>query len=279
MYVINVIMTMSEKLQPNIESGPERGNNITLDFIFARHGEKESEGEESVLTKKGHEQATELGRSVFINVPKDGFKLYHSSKVRTKQTAEDLIESLMEEMPLPQTQTEKINKLKEKGLNVRIPRPQKWLGTGELNEESLKIFGGSLGFIVMKEENIPQDITSPRELASPIAKHVMRLVEASSKLPSDTEVAFVNVTHLPTLLAFLKNTIGQVVEQNPINPEGKNFAEKIGGPIDPAEHITLKMHRENPDDYNIIIQIRGKEFPINTEILKSLAVYKRNIAK
>ena len=59
----------------------------------------------------------------------------------------------------------------------------------------------------------------------------------------------------------------------------ENFVEKIGGPINPAEQIILKVHRDNPENFGIIIQLRGKEFSIDPENLKSLANYQREEVK
>ncbi len=260
-----------EKLQPEIEQSLECGNNVNLNFIFARHGEKSGEGKESILTEKGQEQAAELGR--LIETPEDGVKVYYSDKIRAQQTAE----ILMNEIAISQAQTKKIEELKREGFkSARIHRQEKLLGTGVLDEKLIKTrFGGIAKFIETDEQDIPQDITSPRELASAIAKLIMRYMRVSPRLPSDTEVTLVNITHLPTLMSFLKNTIGQEIEQNPINPKGENFVEKIGGPINPAERITLKVHRENPENLKITIQLRGKEFPIDLETLKSLADYQR----
>lgn len=260
-----------EKIQSEIERSPERGNNITLNFVFARHTEKSSEGEESILSEKGREQATELGH--VIKTPKDGIKVYYSDKIRAQQTAE----ILMNEIEVPQAQTEKIEELKEKEFkSARIHRQEKLLNTGILDEELVKTqFGGSAKFIEMNEETIPQNITSPRELASAVAKHIMRFVNASSRLPSNVEGTLINITHLPTLLSFLKNTIGENINQNPINSEGGNFVEKIGGPINPAEQINLKIHRNNPGSCEIAVQLRDKEFSIDPETLKSLATYQR----
>jgi hypothetical protein len=260
-----------EKFQPEIEQSPERGNNITLNFVFARHGEKSGEGEESILTEKGREQATELGH--LIETPKDGVKIYYSDKTRAQQTAE----ILMNEIEVPQTQTEKVEELKEKGFkSARIHRQEKLLGTEILDEELVKTqFGGSAKFIEMNEETIPQNVTSPRELASAVAKHIIRFVNASSRLPSNVEGTLINITHLPTLLSFLKNTIGENINQNPINSKGGNFVEKTGGPINPAEQIRLKVHRNNPESFEITIQLRDREFSIDPETLKSLATYQR----
>jgi len=187
----------------------------------------------------------------------------------------------MNEIIIPQTQGEKIEELKKKGFkSARIHRKEKLLNTGSLDEELIKTkFGESAKFIEMNEEEIPLNITSPRELASAIAKHIMHFIEVSSKLPSNIEGTLVNITHLPTLLSFLKNAIGKSVDQNPINPEGENFVEKIGGPINIAEHINIKIYRENPENFRIIVQLRNKEFSIDPEDLKLLATYQRTEIK
>jgi len=260
-----------EKFESKIEQSPERGNNVTLNFVFARHGEKSSEGEESTLTEGGQEQAVELSR--LIETPKGGVKVYYSDKIRAHQTAE----ILMNEVNVPQKQAEKIEELEQKGFRgVRIHRQEKLLGTGVLDEKMVKTqFGGSAKFVEMSEEEIPQNVTSPRELASAVAKHIMRFVEVSSRLPSNVEGTLINITHLPTLLSFLKNAIGEDVDKNPINPEGKNFVEKIGGPISPAEQMTLRIYRENKENFKAIIQLRGREFIIDPENLNLLATYER----
>lgn len=260
-----------EKLQPEIKRDSEKGHNITLNFVFARHGEKSGEGEESVLTEKGQKQAAELGQ--LIKVPKDGIKVYYSDKIRNKQTAE----ILMKELALPSAQAVKLEQLKRQGFKgVGIHKQEKLLGVGVLTEEMVKTqFGGSAKFVELDEKDIPQDITSPRELAAAIAKHIIRFIEVGTKLPSNVEGTLVNVTHLPTITAFLKNAIGQEIELNPINPQGKNFVEKIGGPINPTESIILKMHCENPKDCKLTVQLRGKEFFIDFEELKLLAKYQR----
>ncbi len=260
-----------EKSHVEFEQSPEQGHNITLHFVFARHGEPSDTAGGPALTEKGQAQAAELGS--VIETPHDGIKVYYSDKERAQQTAD----ILMDQVAVPKAQSEKIQALTKKGFEgVRIHRKERLLGTGLLNKELIREqFGGSAQFVEKTEEEIPPDITSPRELASAVARHVMRFVDVSATLPSNVEGTIVNITHLPTLLSFLKNTIGDHINQNPINPDGKSFVEKIGGGMDHAEQVALKIYRKDQEDVQLDVQLRGRSFVINLEDLQTLAAYSR----
>lgn len=257
--------------QLNIEQSTEKGYNITLDLILVEHGEKLGEGEKSKLTKLGEKQVAELVKA--MEIPKDGAKIYYSDKIRAQQTSKIIEDNIK----ISEEQDAEIENLKRAGIKgVGISRKEKLIGIKELDEEIIKKqFHGIANYIETPEELVPQGIHSPKELASNIAQHILRSVKMSLKLPSKTEALLINITHQPNLLSFLKNIIGAQIKQEAINPDGKNFVEKIGGRFNPTERMVIKIIRESPDKYDIILVLRGKEFVITPDLLEDLAKYQR----
>ena len=222
----------------------EHGQNVVMRVYFKRHSEYEKETgslspEGKELIKKDAEQLKLSGRGERYRI-----KGYSSKIPRARETVEAIIDEVNSD---------------RKGVNqvsLGLGRPEEDFHFGDLEE-----------FLEGKEGQKDDIKISSKELAARVAERLNLFVWMSDKLKNDSRVDLINVTHLPWILAFLKE-LG-IPELEEINPDGKTFLERVGG-IDYLEGFELIVDRKARKDVSIALKFKDKEVLIPQEKLFGL---------
>lgn len=254
-------------MEQKIFESKENGRNVHIRAKFIRHGEKNSF--DGGLTDKGVENAKEYGRE--FKPLRDGVKGFHSQIKRSKDTLENITQEIDVE--------KKYKSRQRNDLLLNDPDEMLWSEDSlrkykELVNENTGDENAALDWYLSYGEQRPDPNTvSPREVATRLANLVEKYVRMVSKLKNGSSVDFVHVSHSGTIEPFLQQVIGNEIEQNPINPEGKTFLEKMGGMINFLEEFEVDIKTNENDDVAVELTFRGHKFLISPEKLKEIANY------
>jgi hypothetical protein len=241
--LLNKFMLKESKIN-SLESH-EQGENIRIDLVIRRHSKYDKKT--GSLTAEGLALAKEVGQKTKPLSEDDNFviKSVSSDLPRAKETAAEIL----------------------KNINTR----HKDLGVGRTEHLDTNIYLKNLtSFLEDGSEKLADGrIITTKAFAADKAKDIYYVMEMSKKLPKDFKLQIINVTHLPWLLAFLKEAAG--AQLSLINPAGKNFIEKMGGEITFNEGFELKIYRKSQDDdCQISLNFRGQEISISEKKIKEL---------
>lgn len=236
---------MQEIKQPTIEQQENFGCNVEMNIVFDRHAQYDrnsgalSEEGKQTSHKKGEQKTMLEDNGQYI------VKGYSSDYLRTQQTVSETIDSI-------NTEKKGVNRVK-----LELGDPNNDFYIPDINQ-----------FLDKGEVQVDNKIITTLELAKDIAKRLDIFVRMSKKLKNNSKADLINVTHLPWILSFLKEVAGDEISN--INPEGKNFVERIGGTIDFVEGFEVAVKRENKDNVSMILKFRDKEVSIPYSKLQEL---------
>ena len=197
------------------------GRNIFQRDIYFRHGEKLPTGE---LAPAGFEQAKIAGEEMETTLK--GPKVYHSEIKR----AEDFGKTIQEA-----TKSQKAYKARMR-LEIGMTGYskdffKKW---GELTKEK-GANGVMQWWLDFGKEKPDPGTSSPFEIASCFAKHVLTHTKMPERYYSGSKVDMINGTHGSIIEPFIAFALKEQIERDPINPKGKTLFEKMGGAFATAE--------------------------------------------
>jgi len=246
---------MIEKIEPKLEK-KERGENIFQRDIYYRHGEKTPEGE---LAPEGFKQAEEIGEA--LETPEKGPKPYHSEVKRAGDFAKAIQEATKSQ--------------KEYKARTRFE-----LGLSNLSKEFIaewkkktKEEGGITAlewYLSFGKEKPDVDTMSPYEMASRVARNVLTHSKMTERYYNDSKIDLINGSHSPTLDVFIATTLKEEIEKDPINPEGKNITEKMGGRFKTAEQFEVDTTIDNEGKKALEVKFRGKEYDLAKRKLEEM---------
>lgn len=258
---------MKEGVEQKFFESKENGRNVHIRAKFVRHGEKSSF--DGGLTDKGVEDAKEYGRE--FEPLEDGVKGFYSHIKRSKDTLENITQEI---------DTEKKYKSRQRNnLILNDPGEMPWSEDSlnkykELVDENNGDENAALDWYLSHGEQRPDSNTiSPKEAAARLANLVEKYVRMVSRLKNGSSVDFVHVSHSGTIEPFLQQVIGNEIEQNPIDPKGKTFLEKMGGMINFLEEFEVDIKTDENDNVAVELTFRGRNFLISPEKLKEIANY------
>ena len=265
-------MEKFENIQ-NPENQEKYGQNVHVKMLFMRHGEKASEA--GLLSEAGKRKLQEQ----FQNYPQtsDKIKLSTANVGRNIQTLRIIEDSIKDEkLGTSHIDTaygyfsEKLGGITDHQKEVDfsddfVDRLHELIRTGEENDVVQS-------YIDFQDQRPDQDTISPKEMASKIAKRVLVQSKIAKRLYSGSKVDFIQITGSTPFFPLLKELISDEVDVNPVNPEGKNFTEKIGGTWDFGEGVTIEANtNEHGELQPLKVSFRGKEYVVDLDQLTELA--------
>lgn len=107
-------------------------------------------------------------------------------------------------------------------------------------------------------------------MASGVAKNVLTHSKMAERYRTGSKVDMVNGSHSPTLDVFIATALKEQIEKEPINPEGQNLTEKMGGRFKTAEGFEVDTIIDSESKKSLILKFRGKEFPLDENKLEEM---------
>lgn len=233
-----------------IKEQESHGRNIEIRAYFLRHGPKDTET--GRLTEKGAIASEEFGKQFQPSSSGEKYilKAYTSEIGRAKETAEAIVENVNTDR---KGNTKIKLELGEKDEDVRM------------STEALNLPYSEYIKLNRQEEKIGEKTISLHKVAQRVASQIENFIKMSKRFKSDSRVDLINITHLPWLIAFIKESIGQELE-NESNPERK---KEIENRITNLEYLTgfeLVIKRDGDDVY-LLMKINNEEFPLTEEMI------------
>lgn len=255
-----------------LENNEQPGKNVRVRILLMRHGEKASE--EGELTEEGKKRIFEQFQK--YELPKDKVKLSSPNVTRNLQTLH-----IIEKVVGPE-------KLGNSYVDTALGNVPENLGgivyEGETDfserfAERLKSIaiaeGGNVlnQFYIDFESARPDEETlSPQELASKLAKRLLLEAKIAKRLKADSEVDFIHITGSTYLFPLLKEIAEKEISDDPVNAEGNNFVEKLGGELSFGEGIIIEETTDHSGNLSPLrISFRGKEYFIDLKTLQEIA--------
>lgn len=250
-----------EKLT-NSEQKEKYGENVEMNVYLLRHAEKQSDqnlenvvGPEAVLSEKGVENAKEFGKELKMKHPEfKGVKIYHSGIDRAKTTG-DLIAG---ESPTYSTRERDSLILKGK------------ITQDAFNKivEDTKVEGGNEATMIQKlldadETPLDEKSMTSREIGRIVASNILRMVEMSKKLLSDSKVNIVFVSHAGMIEHFLVDLLKK---------ERPDFIKGyLAGGLGYLEGPEFCIKRDDKEKVSIQVKFRDETFSVSEDELKTLS--------
>lgn len=247
---------MNERLVSVYETKEQEpyGRNVEIRAYFLRHapGDKASghltEGGINISKKYGEEfqQSSEGGEKYIL-------KAYSSEMERANETAQTIIDTVNTER---KGHTRIRLELGEKTEDARMPI------------DALNLPYSEYVKVNRKEEKVKDKIISLHGVAQRIASQIEHFVKMSSRLKSDSRVDLINITHLPWLSAFVKEVVGQKLEEETDQAKKKEIESKITdlGYLDGFELII----KRDGDNVRLSLQVGENEFSLTGESIRQL---------
>ncbi len=295
--------------RPEIEKDP---NSSIIILSFVRHGEKGlSTGAETPLTNRGvFESALNITKRLELNNNKhdkvDSFNIEYSRSDRTAQGAEigqlvkdnniDMYENdnLYYENMFSEDFTKKILNIKkdiikdnliDKGISPDILEnilDDKLLKLVHVNlssteQAAIDQQAGNLQlrkFLPYEDKKPDEGTSSPKEFASKLAKVVKSYVEESLDLENNNKykpdsvhnvLSFTHDIHIASFLYFLN----EEYKNNFIEDSDNNVGIKFG------EGFDVIVKNQTKDDLELVINFRGKNFPVDIDNIIELVNYEQ----
>lgn len=246
---------MSERLGNTIETKEREplGQNVEIRVRFLRHGPKDSESWQ--LTEEGVVASKEYGELFEPSASGKNYilKAYTSEIDRAQETAETIVEN--------------INTNRKGHTRIRLELGEK--------DEDVKMATDALNLpyseyikISRNEEQIGGKTISLHKLAQRVASQIENFIKLSKRLKSDSRADLINITHLPWLSAFVKEVVGQKLEEENDQEKKKKIENKITdlGYLDGFELVI----KRDSDNVSLSLQVGGNEFALTEEAIKGL---------
>lgn len=103
------------------------------------------------------------------------------------------------------------------------------------------------------------------------------LINASKFLPSKMEINMVNVSHEFNLMAFLKEVMIFEDGTKAKDLKAKEFLEKIGDSIKPAEFFEIDVKRKDKKNFDAMLKFRDKNYDLDFSRVEKLAKLAKQI--
>lgn len=255
---------------PKFEKGPESRferfrpeyephKNTRLLISITRHGEKTPEGK---LSPKGFEQARAKGES--REIVGEVIKGYHSPEERTKQMVDAEIAAM------PET-------ISGQDLKKYDSRMRKQLDYNPLSKTTMTEWKNQGGKAVewyyqnYHDQGMDADSISAGDMANRAANLIYRHIRMAGRLKDGSRANLEYASHTPTLDMFVADAFKDQIESDPINPDGTNTIQKMGGGFKEAEEFQIRAKTDTAGVLSATFTFRGKEYEVNLDKLKAMS--------
>lgn len=253
---------MNHEKITNPEQKERYGENVEMNVYLLRHAEKQSGknlgdtvGPEAALSEKGVKDADEFGKELKKKHPEfKVIKIYHSGVDRAKTTG-DLIAG--------EDSTYSPRKIDSLVLKGKITQDA-------FNKvvEGAKAEGGNEATMIQKlldANEVPLDEKSMTsgEIGKIVASNILRMIEMSKKLFSDSKVNIVFVSHAGVIEHFLVDLLKK---------ERPDFVKGyLTGGLEYLEGPEFCIKRDDKEKVSIQVRFRDEVFSVSEDELKSLS--------
>ncbi|MBS4035803.1 MAG: phosphoglycerate mutase family protein [Ignavibacterium sp.] len=240
-------MEEEPRLKHPTEKEAKFGRKVRFKIYFFRHGDKDGE----MLSQNGVEQAQKIGSSL---EPTPTVKGYSSQFPRARYFSENIVEMTRAKRKLNLRQ----------GLDLG---EENWFNEGFVNwwrKHGLK------GYLDLKDQRPVVNTPSAEEVAARVAHHFLTQIKIPEKCYSGSEVTLVNTSHSGILEPFFIEALGKAIEKDPVNKEGKDFIEKMGGAFNTAEGFEVDVKIDENGEKTVKLTFRGKNYEVDFERLEEL---------
>ncbi|MFH1900180.1 MAG: hypothetical protein ABIJ83_02835 [Patescibacteria group bacterium] len=220
-----------------------------------RHGDKVVDD----LSAKGFKQMELKGKTT--EIAGNRIKGYYSPWLRAEQSVETMASALAAEAVHPD-------------FRKKLTREKSELDYKPFSEIGLKLFkekGGVSWYYKLGDQRPDPDTLSPNELASRAATVLDSQIRMIGRLKDGSAINLANASHSPTMDVLLLRLMRDEFDKSPINAEGKDELEKMGGPLGTAEGFDVEAKTDNQGVLSAVLKFRGKELPVNLRKLRELA--------
>lgn len=265
----------------------EKGINVTIHAIFARHGEKVNDpnSSETGLSPEGETGTLAFGRT---REKEDMIKSYSSDTPRTKDSGKNIVKSSPTEKKGDQRKKQELAFICDLNgdfykeamrikAGVMISKENFESLTEEERVEKTRIYEDRQAnyYISFGERRPDPETYSPVETAAKIAQLVEHYIKMSAKLNSGSSVDLINDTHDFNMISFLSQVL--VLEKDGKKKTGFSSVEEIGGATKYAEAFEIIIHRNEIGEKSMKLLFRGKEWEMDMEHLEELVKLSKDI--
>ncbi len=229
------------------------GRNIEIRACFLRHGSKDPETWH--LTEEGVTASEEYGKQFAPSADGNQYiiKAYTSEIERAQKTAKSIIK--------------KVNTNRKGRTHIRLE-------LGKENEDiKMSTSALSLPYSEYKEESRRKEETGKKtsslhQLAQRVAGQIEHFIEMSKRFRSGSRVDLINITHLPWLVSFIKEAVGQDLEKEENEDKRQKIESKISdlGYLDGFELII----KRDGNNVEISLKIGDSEFVLTEKIIENI---------
>lgn len=243
------------------EANGEKTRPTVFDIEFIRHAERTNDGAGKELTPEGRQDAEKFGKGL-IELD-DGTKVYCSPREWTMETAEVIRENLVEPEGY---QLGKRGVLKPSFSKPLLDQMYAWREDPNLGND------GAMAKYISLGKKPDEESASPVEIARVVAARLERLCRiASLNRFSGKNLSLPHIAHDFTIMPFLAIIFKGDIESNPINPEGKNIVEKMGGSLKPLEGFHAVIKKAGDEEPIVSISFRNWSKELTHQQLKQIA--------
>lgn len=249
------------------EDGYHKNNEALI--AVSRHGDKAG----ALLSETGKQQGKDKGQS--RERVGSGVKGYHSPEHRTKQMVSATVGSMVErERELEALEgNETLNSERFQKYQTRMKREFDY---NPLSQEFLAEWGEQKDGVSWyhdnyREQAFDEKSLSAKDLANRAASRLYLDIRMVGRLEDNSKINLEIASHSPTLEMFIAEALKEEIERNPVNVEGGNIIEKMGGGMKVAEEFQIRAKTDEQGRLSAECTFRGKTYPINLARLKEMS--------
>ena len=230
----------------------KEGCNVEVHVLFSRHAEKDYH--DGSITMKGQKDSQTFGKKLQRLSSMKGYVVEpttHSGHERTSRTAH-LIDNPNENL---ESSREGNKEVTENVLNSSVDKYSKEADEkyAELADRNYSSEGDAVEYFAkLNNKRYDENTPSSVEMSQAIASDILRIVESTKAMPSDSKKFLPNIVHSGVFEHFLIDLLKKRNEEKPI--------ESIGGSLNFLGFDDFRLHikRENPDDVRIQFRFRER---------------------
>jgi len=121
------------------------------------------------------------------------------------------------------------------------------------------------------ETGFDEGTISGKEMAERTAHDIYREIEMAGRLNDGSKIAIENASHTLPIEVFLMEAMGDEIEKDPVNPEGTDAYDRMGGSFGPADDYEIVAKTDENGRLTATMHLRGKEYRVNLRKLSEMS--------
>ncbi|HEY4494962.1 MAG TPA: histidine phosphatase family protein [Patescibacteria group bacterium] len=117
-----------------------------------------------------------------------------------------------------------------------------------------------------KNRQFEADGISMLEVALRMSKHFNKYIESTKRFDDNSKILLYEVNHAGFIEPELAYLLREQINQDPVNPDGNNILEKLGGAFQPSEAVKISIKREDDEaPAEVAFDLRGKSYSLTID--------------